>query len=467
MKKAVIFLFSIFLLLGCDSTDNDIISSNDPTNQPTSYPTSEPTSEPTTYPSSEPTTYPQDGSTTGNVALSPTTKKSIPMLAVLVSYNNIQISSSKDVWSQKLFGTAEGQLNDYYKQASNGNFQFTPIKDLKNGTVLLKLNKNHPNIDVDNYTFDSVVHPDLKAALTILDEYIDYSNYDTDANGAITPDELLLTFIIAGYEDSYAGGHINNGIWAHQSCVSNSSSIPILDGVTLMSCADDGNFALFGERHYYPPDSTDVEHDATIGIIAHELGHSAFHLPDLYNTQDPNTGGVGIFGLMGGGTWSAKNSSEYPGATPSHFSAWSKVYNRWITPTIEHGTSATLTGTSSIETNIIKIPIDNSNYYLLENRDNNGYDRGLYTLDGHFKGGIAIWKIDETKLTSNYLFYNAVNADNSHKGVDIVEAYLGNIDSAAAYGDENALYYDGNKNYFLNLVSDISAPGSVMNLNIH
>ena len=47
-----------------------------------------------------------------------------------------------------------------------------------------------------------------------------------------------------------------------------------------------------------------------------------------------------------------------------------------------------------------------------------------------------------------------------------MEAVSGSIDSNADYGDENALYYSGNKDYFLNLVSDISTPGSVMNLTI-
>jgi len=444
MLKTTIFLLFLILLQGCGSSSSD---------------------------GTDTTFIPSDNTPDDTTQVTQTTvsRSSIPMLAVLVSFNNIQISSSLTTWSDKLFGKNEGQLNHYYIQASNANFEFSPVEDsnglVSNGTVEVIFNTNHPDTDIDSYLFDSAVHPYLANSLRIIDRDtdIDFSNYDTDANGVITPDELLLTFIIAGYEDSYEGSHVRNGVWAHQSCVSDTSNIPILDGVKLMSCAGGGNFALFGERH-----GTVNTHDATIGIIAHELGHSAFNLPDLYNTANQYSGGIGVFGLMGAGTWTYKEGDIYPGATPTHFSAWSKVYNRWITPKeFTSSSSTTLSATSSMDYDIIKIPINSTSYYLLENRNNSGYDQGLYTLDGNFRGGIAIWKIDETKLTELNFFNNSVNADTYNKGVDLVEAVAGDIDSAAGYGDENALYYSGNKNYFLNLVSDISAPGSVMNLTVN
>jgi M6 family metalloprotease-like protein len=271
-----------------------------------------------------------------------------------------------------------------------------------------------------------------------------------------------LTFIIAGYEDAFEGHHVTNGIWAHQYCMTSSSNVPTLDSVTLMGCANEGNFALFGERH-----GVTNSHDATIGIIAHELGHSAFHLPDLYNTANINSGGIGYFGLMGAGTWARQNNSEYPGNTPTHFSAWSKYYNGWVTPkTVSANTSTTLTQTASLNYDMIKIQINATSYYLLENRNNAGYDKGLYVLDGTFGGGIAIWKIDETKMTSYYFDNNIVNADTTNKGVDLVEARAGTIDSLGSGGDEDALYYQENVNYFLNLVDGISPRASVMNLNI-
>lgn len=395
----------------------------------------------------------------------PVGKSSIPMLGILISYNDVSITSNPSIWNSKLFGKADHELNHYYLQASHGNFEFTQATEnngtVDDGIVSVHLNKNHPSVDINNYTaFSTAVYPDLKEALTALDSDIDFSHYDANADGYITPDELLLTFIMAGYEDAYEGHHVTQGIWAHSYCVS-ASNVPTLDGVTLMGCADAGNFALFGEQH-----NLSNPHDATIGIIAHELGHSAFHLPDLYNTNG-TTGGIGYFGLMGMGTWAQQNASEFPGNTPTHFSAWSKYYNGWVTPkTVSANTSTTLTQTASPNYDMIKIPINATSYYLLENRNNEGYDKGLYKLTGTFNGGMAIWKVDETKLTSTHFDNNTVNADTAHKGVDLVEARPRTIDSSGSGGDEDALYYLGNVNYFLTLVDGISPRASVMNLNI-
>jgi len=400
--------------------------------------------------------------TNTNIAKVPHNLTSIPMLGILISYNNVHITSSDTIWSEKLFGESEHQLNHYYMQASNGNFHFEKINETNgiynDGIVSVHLNKNHPDTDIDRYKFDLVTHPDLRDALLAVNNDIDFSNYDTNADGHITPDELLLTFIIAGYEDSYEGHHVTNGIWGHQSCTY-SDYTPIIDGVTLMGCENSGNFAMFGEKH-----DVNNPHDATIGIIAHELGHSAFSLPDLYNTNGYE-GGIGSFGLMGAGVWTRQNDSEYHGNTPTHFSAWSKVYMQWVEPIEVHGSSS-LIETASDDYNVIKIPISANSYYLLENRNNNGYDKGLYSLEGVFNGGIAIWQIDENKLTTNNFLNNNVNNDVEEKGVDLVEAQNTNIDSYSD-GGEKALFYSPEKTSFGTIVTNISTRGSVMNLNIN
>lgn len=395
----------------------------------------------------------------------PVGKSSIPMLGILISYDNVSINSSQTAWSNKLFGKNDHELNNYYIEASHQNFEFAKATEndgiANDGIVSVHLNKNHPSTDINNFTlFSTNVYPDLTSALVALDSVVDFSNYDTNADGHITPDELLLTFILAGYEDAYEGHHVTNGVWAHQYCMTSSTNVPTLDGVTLMGCTNEGNFALFGESH-----NAINPHDATIGIIAHELGHSAFHLPDLYNTAE-STGGIGYFGLMGAGTWAKQNSSEFPGNTPTHFCAWSKYYNGWVTPKIVSG-STTLTETSSIGYDVIKIPISSTSYYLLENRNNRGYDKGLYSLSGLFGGGMALWKIDETKLTSTYFDNNTVNADTQNKAVDLVEAKPGLIDISADGGDEDALFYLENVANYGTIVTNISARGSVMGLNVN
>jgi M6 family metalloprotease-like protein len=392
-------------------------------------------------------------------------KDSVAMVGILVNYNNQKINANDKLWSDKLFGFKDGELNSYYMQTSTNNFQFKKVSenngDINDGIISISLEENHPNIDVDNSFFAETTYSDLKKSLQKADKYIDFSNYDTDANGYITPNELIIVFIIAGYEDAYEGYHVRNGIWGHQNCMDNTTNTAILDGVSLMGCSHNGNFALFGEQH-----NKSKPHTATIGIIAHELGHATFNLPDLYNTVQSNSGGIGYFGIMGSGTWGSKSTTEYAGQTPTHFSAWSKIYNGWITPSIQKS-AVTLYATSSLEYNIIKIPINKTSYYLLENRDNSGYDRGLHSLNGIFQGGMALWKIDESKITPKHIQDNTVNADTLHKGIDLVEAVNGNIDKGGDGGNQNALFYDKNINHFLNIITNVSQRGSTMNLNIN
>jgi M6 family metalloprotease-like protein len=448
MSKFIMFIITSFLFLGCSGggsgSSTEVVLGTPP-----------------------PVVLPASANDLSQSTTTIDARSSTPMLGILVNYADVSISSTQSVWSAKLFGKLDHQLNHYYLQTSHENFEFEKIMEnggvVNDGIVSIKFFKNHPNADIDDLTnFSATVYPDLKAALVALDEVVDFSLYDADANGRITSNELLLTFIMAGYEDAYEGHHVTNGVWAHQYCMTSTSNVPTLDGVTLMGCPNEGNFALFGERHDTTPSNT---HDATIGIIAHELGHSAFHLPDLYNTVE-NTGGIGYFGLMGAGTWAQQSSSEQPGNTPTHFCAWSKYYNGWITPKEVSG-STTLTETSSVNYDVIKIPINATSYYLLENRNNSGYDKGLYMLDGVFGGGMAIWKIDETKLTSYYFDNNTVNADTANKAVDLVEARPGTIDALADGGDEDALFYLENVSNYETIVTNISSRGSVMGLNVN
>jgi M6 family metalloprotease-like protein len=394
---------------------------------------------------------------------SPMRKSSVPFLLVLVSYDDIEISTTEDEWSQKIFGSAFHELNNYFDETSKGKFQLTPAQEVwgtpNDGVISVSLNKNHPNIDINNLFFMQLVYPDFIAALTAADTTVDFSSFDTNNDGKIAFDELAISFIFAGYEDAYEGWHVNHGIWAHSSCLSSTTGSVTLDNVSLIACKNDAKFSVFGELH-----NKNTPHIATNGLIAHELGHAIFDLPDLYNTYASN-GGIGYFGLMGSGIWTVQNSAEFAGETPTHLSAWSKIYNRWAEPLNVSGVTS-LEETNSLRYNIIKIPIDANHYYLLENRNNSGYDKGLFSLSGTFDGGIAIWKINEHKLREENFDANNVNNITEDKAVDIVEAIPGTIDSTGSGGDENALYYEGNKNYFLDLVDTISPRASTMTLNV-
>ncbi|SVE64133.1 uncharacterized protein METZ01_LOCUS516987, partial [marine metagenome] len=221
--------------------------------------------------------------------------------------------------------------------------------------------------------------------------------------------------------------------------VSNDSgeSFMTLDNVSLLDSDYYGQngYSQFGELQ--GSSSTDTW-DATMGIIAHELGHAYFRLPDLYDTSNVGEG-IGYFGLMGAGSWGRKSSSEKSGATPVHLSAWSKEKISACAPqTVNSGTNnLTLPAVyqSSIHSSscgIYKATTSTSGeYFLFENRSPGGYDEGLYRtilwgdtnlVPGsivYFNGGVAIWHVKD--ILSSCSGSNNCEAQ-SPKLVDLEEA---------------------------------------------
>jgi M6 family metalloprotease-like protein len=412
----------------------------------------------------------ENSSSKGVVTSAPAvTQLSRPLLVVQLNYNDIEFThTDPSVWADKIFGESEGQLNDFYLKNSKNRFKFLPVSEnngvVNDGIMSVKLNKNHPN-PANNFT---LLHPDFVEALAQLDDEIDFSVYDIDKNRNISSQELLIMFIVAGNEEAY-GQSTLPGVFAHQYCIS-SPYKSNLDNVNLMACSGNGNYAVFGERH------DNNKRDATIGIIAHELGHAAFGLPDLYDTtpsMEPDSAGIGYFGLMSAGMWGTKEAFEtQEGSSPVHMCAWSKIQNGWIEPEVINTKTplhVSLYENSSDKYNIIKIPINSSEYFLLENRNNSGYDRGLKTIDGIFRGGMALWKIDDDVIKSN-ISTNTVNSDKNNKGVALIEATHALLDiSTYERGHEkNLFYYENRSSYSEALIEigDISSRSEIMTAEI-
>ena len=408
-----------------------------------------------------------------------------PMLVIRLAFSDQIFESSEASWQQKLFGTQTGQLNDYYREISHNQFEFAPVDDAGNvidGIVTVTFDENHPDPDIDASNFTADLHPYLQRAIEQVsaDGFI-FSDYDTDSTkGTISPNELIITFIMAGEEDAYSGGTSGNGVWAHQWCTE-STYTPTVDGVKVMACSTNGNYAIFGERHH---DSSSVSHDASVGIIAHELGHSAFNLPDLYYGSGTR---IGYYGLMANGSWGQIGESGFPGDTPTHMCAWSKIDTGWYSTSstsnnIDNNLQVHATGTSTY--NIIKTPFNNSvdEYFLVENRGDTGYDAGLKYVNDAFNGGMAIWHIDEAVISAKRAD-NIINSSTSHKGVDLEEAagpsvdygagdpvlnfyYSGNVDAFTPNTLPNTNLYTDNKRSFI-FFTDISASAETMTVRIN
>lgn len=187
--------------------------------------------------------------------------------------------------------------------------------------------------------------------------------------------------------------------------------------------------------------------------VASHLG-----LPDLFDTET-GLSAIGRFGLMDG-----QSIFAYNGCYPPEPSAWEKIYLGWaapveITPGNYNLNLVTKFASQISDTVILKVPINSSEYYLIENKqrdassdgstvkykvgentfvktflkDTTGYrsfdtdslagvvidiDEFDWALPG---SGILIWHIDENIIRQK-IAQNKINTDKSLRGVDVEEA---------------------------------------------
>ena len=280
------------------------------------------------------TSSPSDkGSCTSSGTLTASNK--VPLLLVRVQYNNSCFNSDETTWANKLFGTSEGQLNHYMAETTYNNYQFTPASESSgcsnDGVITVNMPENHPNTQSKTWACYAA------KAIAETDSSVNFAAFDTDSNGKLSVSELQVIFLISGGE-SATRLNTPGGVWAMATsllCDVNEdekyADEPGEHGVTLdnvrllglpSSTYGQNGYSQFGERQR-SMSSPGISWDATIGVMAHELGHAYFDLPDLYDTTNTSSG-IGAFGLMGGGPWGYRVTTEKIGSTPVHFSAWSK-----------------------------------------------------------------------------------------------------------------------------------------------
>jgi len=147
---------------------------------------------------------------------------------------------------------------------------------------------------------------------------------------------------------------------------------------------------------------------SNFGVLCHEFGH-LLGLPELYAPGGLPQEGIGVWGLMGQGTWLRL------GERPSHLSAWSKLRLGWVdVETIERTKLGVRLPAVEEVPRVVKIPASRQRpeeYYLLENRARIGADA---SLPGE---GLLVWHVDET--VGGFRTAESVAA---HKLLHLVEA---------------------------------------------
>lgn len=315
----------------------------------------------------------------------------VKALAFLVGYSDVPFSEEsaqyfKDMITQEGFSEngATGSCRDFYVDASGG--LFVPEFDVY-GPVTLPNPRSYYGGN-DAYGNDN--HPEymMLHAAQLLDDEVDFSQYDTDGDGFI--DNVFIFY--AGEGEAAGGG--DETVWPHSW---EKTFLQKFDGVRL-------------KRYACGPEMISATSRDGIGTFCHEFGH-VLGLPDLYNTNDASADYTPM-------SWSVMDAGCYNNnsRTPPTFSAFERNALGWMGDNLVEITGpASCTLDHIIDSNkayVISTPKENE-FFILENRQQSGWDK---YLPYH---GMLIWHID---YNATIWRNNTPNNNKSHQYIDLVEA---------------------------------------------
>lgn len=289
---------------------------------------------------------------------------------------------------------SEGSAWKYFYDASNG--QYDPQFDVV-GPVTVSQNMAY--YGGNNSYGDKNPEAMIIEACKLVDDSVDFSLYDNDNDG-ITD---FVYVIYAGYGE--ADGGAANTIWPHQYYIYQYLN---LDDTKIY------RYACSNEMDNY------TKHHTGIGTFCHEFSH-VLGLPDLYETDMDN-----LHDQKTLGQWSILDYGPYnnDGNTPPSYSAYERFFMGWLTPRLitepenvvledlKNNNEALLIS-STDEHNLIGNDPNPTTFYLLENRQQTGWDE---YLPGH---GLMLTKI---QYNYNKWYNNTVNNTATKMGVDLIEA---------------------------------------------
>jgi M6 family metalloprotease-like protein len=257
----------------------------------------------------------------------------------------------------------------------------------------------------------------MRAALQHIDSVVDFGQFDNDGPDGIPnsgDDDGYVDMIMFAHatRDGACGGSTNNHIWSHRYVLVNSTQTNFQDYVT-----NDVSNAVNGppDHHIHISDyfmasglggrtACDSTQIMPIGTASHEFGH-ALGLPDLYDTRGP-TEGIGQWGLMGSGNFTAPYS-------PSRYDAWSLNEMGWtsVTQLTSSGTYKLRAEPISDSIYVVYPTVSNprNESFLIENRQGFESDSALIRIHCARSGlstppcggGLLIWHVDGQKIASS------------------------------------------------------------------
>ena len=293
-------------------------------------------------------------------------------LVVLVDFKNKKFADGhdleyyKNVINGKDFSDEEegyvGSVRDYFLAQSNGQFEldFDVV-----GPVTMSNNYGYYGYD-GAYQKDEKVYEMIKEACDGIQNQVNLKDYDWDGDGEA--DQVF--FLYAGL--GQASGGSASTIWPHESelrywpCGVLSYST---GKINTYACANELQPETQGSSRYI---------SAGIGTICHEFSH-CLGFADMYDTTGGGGYGMSVFDVMDQGSYNGN------GFVPCNYTAFERIYAGWV-EAIELESPATVKDMKSVSDYgrpFIMYNYKNTNeYFLMENRQNTGWDKGLYGSNG-------------------------------------------------------------------------------------
>jgi len=308
------------------------------------------------------------------------------VLVILVDFSDNTAGTAASYFDNLLFGNSQGNMAHYFRQISYNNLDIVTVHQPSSTGWRRAPNSYAYYVNNQNGfgTYPQNAQKLAEDAIALANPLVDFSNYDNDGDSYV--DALFIIHAGTGAEYSGNSAHIWSHAWG-------TNSVQSVDGV-------------YAYAYTMEPEFWAAPGDMTCGVYAHEMGHMVFGLPDLYDTGNDSYG-LGRWSLMAGGSWNGTL-----GNSPAHPDAWSRIQMGFVTPTVIASSSPS-TSIPAVANNatIFKLTssVGSSQYVLVENRQQTGYDSGLPS------NGLLIYHIDDATGTNANQWYPGHTSSGHYK----------------------------------------------------
>lgn len=331
-------------------------------------------------------------------------------LVILAQFTDVKFKTANNLAKYKRImneagynvGSFRGSVSDYFKDQSDGQFEldFDVVGPYTLSKSQSYYGKNLSNGD-DQHAEEMVKEACVKASADV-----NFADYDWDGDGEV--DQIFVLYAGEGEAD---GGPASS-VWPHMYYLAAADCDLTYNGVRLNTYAC----------------SNEIKPDGTIegiGCFCHEFSH-CMGFPDFYDTSYSGWFGMSDFDLMCGGSY---NGSTF---CPAGYTAHEKMMCGWQEPVVLSDKDTVITNLKPMsehgETFIIYNDAHPDEYYMIENRQKNGWDtsypaKGLMISHVDFDKNIWEYNCPNTKITRSSVEYTEYGYPlNDHQRMTIFHA---------------------------------------------